>query len=66
MKKIRILILLIGIAGCSTSKITTSWKAPNTVSHQYNKLLILAVIKDTDSNLQEKMENYFVGDLKEL
>lgn len=66
MKKNRILIFLIGIAGCNTSKITTSWKAPNTVSHQYNKLLVLAMIKDTDGNLQEKTENHFVGDLKEL
>ena len=53
-------------AGCTTSKITTSWKAENTVPQKYNKILVLGLIRDADRTLQENMENHFVGDLKEL
>lgn len=54
------------IAGCSTSKITSSWKAENTVPQKYNKILVLGLTHEADRTLQEKMENHFVGDLKEL
>ena len=53
-------------AGCTTSKITTSWKAENTVPQKYNKILVLGLIREADRTLQENMENHFVGDLKEL
>ena len=53
-------------AGCTTSKITTSWKAENTIPQKYNKILVLGLIREADRTLQENMENHFVGDLKEL
>src|SRR5665647_988506 len=68
MKKIKwfgLALLLVG-AGCSTSRITTSWKAENTVLQKYNKIMVLGLIRETDRTLQENMENHFVGDLKEL
>lgn len=68
MKKIKGIgfALLLIVAGCSTSKITTSWKAENTSPQKYNKILVLGLIREADRTIQEKMENHFVGDLKEL
>lgn len=69
MKKIKWIgfVLLLMAAGCTTSsKITTSWKAENTVPQKYNKILVLGLIREADRTLQENMENHFVGDLKEL
>ncbi len=54
------------ITGCSSSNITSSWKAENTVPKQYNKIIVLGLIRDNDRNLQEKMENHFIGDLRDL
>jgi len=68
MKKIsRIAVALLLIAaGCSTSKITSSWKADNAIVPKYNKVLVLALIRENDRSIQENMENHLVGDLKEL
>jgi hypothetical protein len=68
MKKIsRVAVALLLIAaGCSTSKITSSWKADNAIVPKYNKVLVLALIRENDRSIQENMENHFVGDLKEL
>jgi hypothetical protein len=66
MKKIKWIALLLIAAGCSTSKITTSWKAENITPQKYNKILVLSLIREADRTIQENMENHFVGDLKEL
>ncbi len=57
---------IILVMGCHTSKITTSWKGSNLISYQYDKILVLGLIKDNDRLLQENMENHFIGDLKNL
>lgn len=57
---------LILVTGCSTSKITTSWKAQNVVPGDYNKIMILSLIRESDRSIQQKMENHLAGDLKEL
>lgn len=68
MKKFNwIIIILIWFgAGCSSSKITTSWKADNTEPEKFSKILVLGLIRDVDRTLQEQMENHMVGDLKAL
>ncbi len=53
-------------AGCSTSQITSSWKAENTVPVKYNKVLVLGLIREADRSMQENMENHMVGDLSDL
>jgi hypothetical protein len=58
--------LLLIVSGCSSSKITTMWKTNDASSGQYNKILVLGVNHENDRTLQEKMENHFVGDLKDL
>jgi hypothetical protein len=65
IKWVAITVLLI-MAGCNSSKITTTWKAENTIPLKYNKVLVLGLIKENDRSIQEKMENHFVGDLQEL
>lgn len=58
-------IILFLAAGCTTTRITSSWKAQNLVPQKYNKILVLGLIRETDRSLQENMENHFAEDLKE-
>jgi hypothetical protein len=67
MKKISLIFLVLLLAaGCNTSKITTSWKADNTIPKKYNKIMVLGLIRDADRTIQENMENHFAGDLHDL
>ena len=68
MKKIKwpgLLLVMLAI-GCSTSRITSSWKAQNIAPQKYNKVLVLGLVRDADRSLQENMENHLVNDLKGL
>ncbi|MBL7747979.1 MAG: hypothetical protein JNM19_11155 [Chitinophagaceae bacterium] len=68
MKKIKwtIIILLLVAVGCTTSKITSSWKESSHVPKLYNKVMVLGLIRESDRTIQENMENHLVGDLKDL
>lgn len=68
MKKYSWLFIMIFIvaAGCSSSKITSSWKAADTVQKKYYKIMVLGLTRDNDRSLQENMENHMVGDLETL
>ena len=68
MKKINSLpvILLLLLAGCVSSKITSSWKAPDMVAREYKKVMVLGLIHEADRNLREDMENHLMNDLKDL
>lgn len=68
MKKIKwtIIILLLVAVGCTTSKITSSWKESSHVAKLYNKVMVLGLIRDADRTIQENMENHLVSDLKDL
>jgi hypothetical protein len=68
MKKLKWagIALLLAAAGCSSSRITTSWKAENTVAQKYSKIMVLGLIREADRSIQENMENHFVGDLHDL
>jgi hypothetical protein len=59
-------IMLLVVSGCSTSKITTSWKADNIQPKKYNKVLVLGLINEPDRTIREVMEEHLVGDLKDL
>ncbi len=50
---------------CSTSRITSTWKAENVQSKKYNKILVLGLIREADRSIREKMEQHLLGDLKE-
>lgn len=65
-KQLGFLLLLAWVAaGCSSSRITATWKAENTVPQKYNKILVLGLIREADRSLQQNMENHLVGDLRE-
>ncbi|MFM9911678.1 MAG: hypothetical protein ACKVOW_20320 [Chitinophagaceae bacterium] len=68
MKKIKwtSIFLLLIMASCHTSRIMNSWKSAKTTAHNYNKIVVLGVIRDADRTMQEKMENHLVGDLKAI
>ncbi len=65
-----VLILAVILAGllssCSTSFITTSWKAENATAKPYKKILVLGLIGDPDRSIRDKMEEHLSGDLKDL
>jgi hypothetical protein len=60
------MIALFLIAGCTTSKITSSWKAGDIQPEKYKKILVLGLINDPDRTVREKMEEHLVGDLRDL
>lgn len=67
MKKIIIVsVLFIIFTGCSSSRITSSWKAENVTPKAYHKILVLGLINEPDRTIREKMEEHIVGDLKGL
>lgn len=68
MKKISI-IAWIGIglaAGCSSSKITSSWTASGVQPKEYRKILVLGLINEPDRSIRENMETHLVNDLKDM
>jgi hypothetical protein len=68
MKKITLIgiALIMIITGCTSSRITSSWKAENADTKEYKKILVLGLIREADRTIQENMENHLVNDLKEL
>jgi hypothetical protein len=68
MKIVKLLCfpLLILSFGCTTSKITNSWMANDIAPQKFQRIMVLGLIKESDRSIQQKMENHFVGDLKEL
>lgn len=62
-------LLLVGTLvtiGCSTSRITNSWKEKDAVAKPYKKVLVLGLSGDPDRTYREKMEEHMVGDLADL
>jgi len=58
--------LFLFVTGCSSSKITTVWKANDISNQTYGKILVLGLIPDKDRRIQENMENHVAGDLIDL
>lgn len=65
-KQYWIFIFILLFAGCTSSRITSSWKAENVVPEQYNKIMVLGLIREADRSIQEHMENHFINDLNGL
>ncbi len=59
-------LLFMVISGCTTSRITSSWKASDVSPYNYKKVLVLGLIHETDRSMQQNMEDHLVGDLKDL
>jgi hypothetical protein len=65
-KAIAIYLFLLLFISCKTSKITHSWYPENVEIKKFKKVLVLSLIREADRNIQEQMENHFVGDLNNL
>lgn len=69
MKTMRILavVFLFVTIGCSTStRITTSWTAPEHPARAYQKIMVLGLMGANDRLFREQMENHLAGDLRDL
>src|SRR5689334_3504091 len=65
MKKIWLFIVVI-LAGCSTSQITSSWKNTAVPVQKFDPVMVVGIMNDADSGLCRKMEQRFADKLKEL
>ena len=59
-------IAILIMIGCSTSRVTKSWKNENIVSKSYKKVLVLGLFGQLDRDYRVKMEEHMVGDLSNL
>jgi hypothetical protein len=53
-------------ATCARHAYDATWKAPNTRYKDYNKILVVGVIQDTDLTQRRAMETHLVNDLHKL
>ena len=61
-----LLLFLLLVIGCSTYRSASTWKVPGRFTKQYNKLLVVGIVHDSDLTLRQKMEAQFVSDLQDL
>lgn len=59
-------LLAVIISSCTTSRITSSWKSTDVSPYNYKKILVLALIRESDRSIQQNMENHLVSDLRVL
>lgn len=66
MKEIPIVLFasLLALASCSSTKVTSSWKADKLQTSQYKKIMVLGIINQKDRTLREELENQLVAKLK--
>jgi hypothetical protein len=65
MNNIKLLpiIALFVMSACTSSQITHSWKS-EVPSKNYNKILVLALSRESDVPTRQKMEDHLAGDLR--
>ena len=66
IKSIIILFIFLLATGCSSSKITSSWKAQANTATTINKIMVVGLIREADRTIREKMEEHMIGDLKDM
>lgn len=60
------MMLLVGyllLTGCTTTKLTSSWTAPEAGKNAYKKIMIVAMVPENSGVLQNKMESHLANDL---
>jgi hypothetical protein len=68
MKQLLILAVLFVflLPGCSSSRITSSWKADSVQPQTFKKVIVLGLIREKDRHLSESMEQHLVSELRNL
>lgn len=66
MKRIKAVSFLVVtvVCGCTSTKITSSWKAPEAASQAYSQIAVVGLIREADRSIRERMEDHLVGDLE--
>lgn len=64
-KYIPFLLAVLVLASCSSTKLTSSWKAADAVTKPYHNIMIWGIIPEKDSGLKAGMESHLVNDLAE-
>jgi hypothetical protein len=59
-------LLLVLVTGCSSSKITSSWRTPDAVQTPLNKIMVVGLIREADRTMKEQLEEHMIDDLKAL
>jgi hypothetical protein len=54
------------LLSCRSSYLAQWWKAPNTIPRTYSKIMVVGVVKTSDTALRRKMEIHLVTQLNEL
>jgi hypothetical protein len=67
MKALSILMFtaILSLMSCSSTQVTSSWKAEKLPANKYKKIMVLGIIKEKDRTLREELENQIVSNLKE-
>ncbi|HET7896292.1 MAG TPA: hypothetical protein VFL47_01435 [Flavisolibacter sp.] len=65
MKGLSFLLLLL-LAGCTSSKIVSSWTSPEAGRNDYKKILVVSLASNEDSTTRRQMEEHMVGDLNAI
>ena len=63
--KLAVLFLFL-LPGCSSSRITSSWKSDRTQPQTFKKIIVLGLIRENDRHLRESMEQQLVTGLRNL
>jgi hypothetical protein len=66
MKKVMTWMLVMALMACSGSRITTSWRSKDTSPVKFSKIMVIALLKQNDAALKQRMEDHLTGDLKAL
>lgn len=53
------------LMSCTSSRLVYSWKSPEYEPRAFSKIMVVALIRDADRQLQQQMEEHLVGDLSE-
>lgn len=59
-----VLFLLMLAAACGTTRLVSSWKAPEVSDLKFNKVLVIGLMSSKDRNLRENVERIIVGQLQ--
>ncbi len=66
MKTLSIMIFAgtLFLMSCSSTQVTSSWKADNVSTREYKKIMVLGIIQEKDRTIREELENEIVSDLR--
>ncbi len=66
MKPFLLIIFILIFSTCTTTKLTYIWKENKVPAKIHSKILVLAIIDDTDNRIKDRMEAHISDDLQKL